>query len=60
MKCRTSEPDRDASLVYVRGLMDPDAYCLLAFLYPNAHELANEEPFMLWLARLAKQFRKDN
>ncbi|MFC0269253.1 type II toxin-antitoxin system YafO family toxin [Kushneria aurantia] len=58
MKCRTDEPELDAALVYVQGLMDRDAYCLIAFLYPKAHHKSNQDAFMKWLARLGKQFRR--
>ena len=43
MVCSKSEPERDACLVYVRGLIYENDYCLLAMLYPYAHQKAEEE-----------------
>ncbi|MBZ9558738.1 MULTISPECIES: type II toxin-antitoxin system YafO family toxin [unclassified Modicisalibacter] len=57
MKCDARYPERDAALVYVQGLLDEDEYCLLAMLYPHAHEKANDERRMLWIADMARDFR---
>lgn len=57
MVCRKDEPDRDAALVYVQGLIETDDYCLLAMLYPNAHEEARNMRQMLWIGGMARDFR---
>ncbi|MCK0746211.1 type II toxin-antitoxin system YafO family toxin [Chromohalobacter nigrandesensis] len=57
MVCNRQEPERDASLVYVQGLIEEDEYCLLAMLYPYAHEKAENEQRMLWIADMARDFR---
>lgn len=60
LTCQRNNPDRDACLVYVQGLFDEDAYCLLAFMYPDAHGMAQSERFMLWLDRMARDFRENH
>ncbi|QFT84983.1 putative toxin YafO [Halomonas sp. THAF12] len=57
MVCRRDEPDRDAALVYVQGLIEEDEYCLLAMLYPRAHEEARNVRQMLWIGDMARDFR---
>lgn len=59
-RCRLGEPERDAALVYVQGLMNEDIYCLLALLYPEAHGKARDRNIMNYLARLAEEFREQN
>jgi len=57
--CKKNQPDRDAALVYVRGLLEENRYCLLGVLYPDAHAKAREEKVMRYLARLAQAFRDE-
>lgn len=57
MVCSRQEPGRDASLVYVQILIDEDEYCLLAMFYPYAHEKAENEKRMLWIAGMARNLR---
>lgn len=59
-KCKVGEPERDAALVYVQGEFHEERYCILALLYPNAHEKAQEEKTILGLASLARNFRDEN
>lgn len=59
-KCRKGAPDKDAALVYVRGEMEENRYCLIGVLYPDAHSKARQEKIMRYLARLAKKFRDEN
>lgn len=54
---RTCTRKRDAALVYVRGELEENRYCILGVLYPNAHAKAREEKIMRYLARLAQEFR---
>ena len=58
--CRKGAPDKDAALIYVRGWIDEDHYCLLGVLHPDAHAKARGEKIMRYLARLAQKFRDDN
>lgn len=58
--CRRGAPHRDAALVYVRGELEENRYCLLAFLHPDGHAKAREEKLMRYLARLAQKFRDEN
>tara|TARA_Y100000780_G_C13570543_1_gene372716 strand:+ start:683 stop:853 length:171 start_codon:yes stop_codon:yes gene_type:complete len=50
-------PDQDAALVYVQGELEEDHYCLLAILYPNAHQQARDNRTIAYLARLAQDFK---
>lgn len=59
-KCRMGAPHKDAALVYVRGDLEEDTYCLIAVLHPDAHGQARQEKIMRYLARLAKEFRDQN
>lgn len=59
-KCRKGEPENDAALVYVRGELEENRFCILGVLYPNAHAKARDEKIMRYLARLAKEFREKN
>lgn len=56
-KCPMNAPDQDAALVYVQGELEEDHYCLLAILYPSAHQLANDQRTIPYLARLAQAFK---
>lgn len=58
--CRKGAPDKDAALVYVRGELEENHYCILGVLYPNAHAKAREEKTMRYLARLAQKFRDEH
>lgn len=55
--CQKGNPYQDAALVYVQGELEEDHYQLLAFFWPDAHELARNHASMSYLARLAKAFR---
>lgn len=55
--CRRGNPERDAALVYVQGMLEEDQYRILAFLWPDAHEKARDKAVMLYFARIAKEFR---
>lgn len=59
-KCRKNAPLKDAALVYVRGEMEENRYCILGVLHPDAHAKARNEKTMRHLARLAKTFRDEN
>ncbi|BBI48479.1 hypothetical protein HORIV_09000 [Vreelandella olivaria] len=50
-------PDQDAALVYVQGELEENHYCLLAILYPNAHQRASDNRTIPYLARLAQAFK---
>lgn len=50
-------PDKDAALVYVQGELEEDRYCLLAILYPGAHQQARDNRTIPYLARLAQAFK---
>lgn len=54
---RTCTKKRDAALVYVRGELEENRYCIFGVLYPNAHAKAREEKVMRYLARMAQGFR---
>lgn len=54
---RTCNSMRDAALVYVRGELEENRYCLFGVLYPHAHAKARDEKMMRYLARLAQAFR---
>lgn len=58
--CRTGAPQDDAALVYVRGELEENRYCLFGVLYPNAHAKAREEKVMRYLARFAQRFRDEH
>lgn len=57
---RTCDRKRDAALVYVRGELEENRYCILGVLYPHAHAKAREEKIMRYLARLAQKFRDEH
>ncbi|WP_134677515.1 type II toxin-antitoxin system YafO family toxin [Ectopseudomonas khazarica] len=59
-KCRKGAPHKDAALIYVRGELEEDKYCILGVLYPDAHAKARVDKTMRYLARLAKEFRDEN
>ena len=54
---RTCSRKQDAALVYVRGELEENRYCILGVLYPHAHAKAREEKIMRYLARLAQAYR---
>lgn len=56
-KCPMNAPDQDAALVYVQGELEEDHYCLLAILFPNAHQQASDNRTIPYLARLAQDFK---
>lgn len=56
-KCPMNAPDQDAALVYVQGELEEDHYCLLAILYPDAHQRASDNRTIPYLARLAQDFK---
>ncbi|DBA08735.1 type II toxin-antitoxin system YafO family toxin [Pseudomonas aeruginosa] len=58
--CNQGKPEEDACLVYVRGELEEDMYMILAFFWPDAHEMARDPKQMKYLARLAKDFRDTN
>ncbi|MGN8247699.1 type II toxin-antitoxin system YafO family toxin [Pseudomonas sp. SMV7] len=59
-KCKKGQPQNDAALVYVRGELEENRYCILGVLHPDAHAKARSEKIMRYLARLAKKFRDEN
>ena len=58
--CRKGAPERDAALVYVRGELEDNRYCIFGVFYPDAHAKAREEKTMRYLARLAQRFRDEH
>ncbi len=54
---RVCSRKQDAAIVYVRGELEENRYCILGVLYPSAHAKAREEKIMRYLARLAQEFR---
>lgn len=59
-KCRKGDPENDVALVYTRGLLEPNRFCILGILVPDAHKQSNDNQLMLYLGRLARQFKYDN
>lgn len=59
-KCPMNAPHKDVALVYVRGELEENRFCILAVLHPNAHAKARDEKMMKYLARMAKDFRDKN
>lgn len=57
---RKANPNKDAALIYVRGELEENRYCLLGVLYPDAHALQRRDKLMRYLARLAQAFRDDH
>lgn len=59
---RRPQNDRtsDTALVYVRGELEENQYCLLAIFHPGAHKKARDVKVMQWLARLAQEFRDEH
>lgn len=58
--CPRGEPHQDAALVYCRGELERDRYCLLALLWPDAHGEARKRELMAGLARFAQKWRDEN
>lgn len=58
--CKKGDPENDACLVYVQGELEEDSYQLLAFFWPDAHEMSRNPKEMSYLARIAKAFRDLN
>jgi len=50
----------DTHLVYTRGKKDRDHYLLVAILTPDAHDQANDDSVMMYLASLASEWRKSH
>lgn len=49
--CRKGAPERDAALVYVRGELEENRYCIFGVFYPDAHAKAGRRgPCATWLA----------
>ncbi|MFZ4835889.1 type II toxin-antitoxin system YafO family toxin [Rouxiella sp. Mn2063] len=59
-KCANGDPENDACLVYVRGVLYEDRYSLLAIFNPDAHGIARDHRVMNYLSRVAQHFVDNN
>jgi mRNA interferase YafO len=50
----------DISLVYTRGELEENQFCILAVFHPGAHAQARDTALMRYLARLAQEFREEH
>lgn len=59
-RCRVGDPQNDVALVYARGRIEFQRFCIIGILMPDAHRQANGRDLMLYLGRLGREFRNDN
>jgi len=58
LRCDMDKPEYDKALIYTRGFVNSNYFCVLDFFSGNAHELANSSGIMFALAKMANKFRE--
>ncbi len=57
LRCDMDRPEHDKALIYTRGAVKRDYYCVLDFFSGRAHELARSIEIMNELVERAEKFR---